>query len=69
APAGPAAGPSRPPGEPAPTVAVSYRVIRRPAATTAGSAPSQAHGSERQGTAGATGGGADGWDSLPGEDW
>jgi hypothetical protein len=52
------AGPSRKPGEPAPTVAVAYRVIRRPSATT------NAAASAGQGI-----GTADGWDAPPGEEW
>jgi uncharacterized integral membrane protein len=57
----PSAGPSRRPGEPAPTVAVTYRVIRRPAgrATTAAAAGSDLSDGLAQG----------GWDAPPGEEW
>ncbi len=68
------AGPSREPGEPAPTVAVAYRVIRRPdrsgvhaggatttptaTATTTATAPATESSDLDQG-----------WGELPGEDW
>ena len=42
----PGAGPSRSPGEPAPTVEARYRVLRRPARGSAGQASSGAAGAE-----------------------
>ncbi|MEX1317355.1 MAG: hypothetical protein AB1Z22_09550 [Synechococcaceae cyanobacterium] len=64
----PGAGPSRAPGEPPPTVAVAYRVIRRPAdqasaaSTATASAASPAAGSQGSDP-------GDGWDAPPGEEW
>jgi len=72
------AGPSRPPGEPAPTVAVAYRVIRRPAGQHAadaghGGGPGAGSTARDQGDSGhgssEHGAGGDGWAPLPGEDW
>jgi hypothetical protein len=63
-----AAGPQRPPGDPAPTVAVPFRVIRKgrstagpepAAASTTGQAPTQAQATAM----------GDGWDSPGGDDW
>ena len=54
------AGPSRAPGEPAPTVAVPYRVIRK--AQTPSSPP--AHSPAAKATAV-----GDGWDQAPSVDW
>ena len=56
------AGPSRAPGEPAPTVAVPFRVIRKGQA--ASSAPP--HAPEAKATAVAVG---DGWDQAASDDW
>ena len=63
-----AAGPQRPPGDPAPTVAVPFRVIRKgrsaaapePATSSSKSTPT----SSTQATAV-----GDGWDSPTGDDW
>ena len=76
------AGPSRPPGEPAPTVAVAYRVIRRPAGQHAadagrGGEPGAGSTARDQGVSGhgssehdgSEHGGGDGWAPLPGEEW
>lgn len=70
APASANGGPSRPPGEPAPTVEVPYRVIRRGETTTAPAA-------ERSGTKAAATtsarahepAGPDGWDQPLSESW
>lgn len=56
----PTAAPTRPPGEPAPTLSVPYRVIRR--------APTHAEGPSRQPSA-PVGQGGDGWDQPLGDDW
>jgi uncharacterized integral membrane protein len=77
------AGPSRPPGEPAPTVAVAYRVIRRPASTAASPVAAQAEAAasasrrapdrsaDRAADRAVDGGpgDGDGWDPGPGEEW
>lgn len=63
------AGPSRPPGDPAPTVAVAYRVIRRPAgehAAVGGHDGGHGSGSDHSGSDGS---GGDGWAPLPDEEW
>lgn len=56
----PVAGPQRPPGDPAPTVAVPFRVIRK-GSTTAAPSPEPV---VTQATAV-----GDGWDAPPGDDW
>lgn len=69
-PAAASAGPSRAPGEPPPTVAVPYRVIRRSASTgttTAAEPPPPTTGSRDTGTVAP---GADAsWDSSADQDW
>jgi len=57
------AGPSRAPGDPAPTVAVPFRVIRK-AQTTNTSAPPPPHAAEAKATAV-----GDGWDQTASDDW
>ena len=57
------AGPSRAPGDPAPTVAVPFRVIRK-AQTTSASAPPPPHAAEAKATAV-----GDGWDQTSSDDW
>ena len=61
----PAAMPERPPGDPAPTVSVPFRVVRRPPARPGPPAePAAAHA----GASGA-GGDADDWDEGASDDW
>ena len=62
-----AAGPPRPPGDPAPTVAVPFRVIRK-GRSNASPEPAGASTAPRQAPAQATAVG-DGWDSPDGDDW
>lgn len=73
------AGPSRAPGEPPPTVAVPYRVIRRSASTAApgaptppvpGSAPATASATATAASSASVASGADAsWDSAADQDW
>ncbi len=66
APAAAAAGPSRAPGEPAPTVAVPFRVIRRPAEPVAAGVGGGGSASDRGSNRGVAG---DDWGEGGSDDW
>ncbi|MEO1002977.1 MAG: hypothetical protein AAFX65_07695 [Cyanobacteria bacterium J06638_7] len=68
--AAPDAGPSREPGDPAPTVAVAYRVIRRPAAPAQASAHGAAVAAPAPAVTSRPSEADQGWDAPPlGENW
>ncbi|MEB3322069.1 MAG: hypothetical protein VKI81_04525 [Synechococcaceae cyanobacterium] len=66
------AGPERAPGEPAPTVSVPFRVLRRPAAAAGGAAPApraEARAEPAAQTVEAPVPAGDGWEAETLEDW